>query len=64
MEAMQTFEKSRTSRETTRPRTLEERSDGTIYIFLIREEEAFTAMPCGGTSWRSYGKALWNHQLA
>jgi len=64
MEVLQTFETSRTSRETTRYCTLAERSDGASYGLLTREEEAFTVMPCGGISWRIYGKALWNHQLA
>jgi hypothetical protein len=60
----QSFETSRTSHETTRRHTLEERSDGANYIFLTREEDAFTVTPCRGTIWRSYGKAVWNHQLA
>ena len=64
MKALQTFETSRTSRETTGRRTLEECSKGTSYIFLTREEETFTVLPFGGTSWRSYGKVLWKHQLA
>jgi len=58
MKVLQTFETSRTSRETTRRCTLEERSDGTSYIFLTREKETFTMMPYGDTSWRSYGKVL------